>query len=205
MREATAAEAIAEGLLDAEPEPREWTPDCEWEPTHWEMDAIHAEALDWLTEHEADIALFDAMEQELEAQEDASWDFERDEQFDDGRWMPILTMTEAREHFGRDWEHNGFHIISPNAVRRAPRQPRLKEYQMADMQTERLKALNAARAQRQQAERLAALLHTDEPAKVTRPAAEHPEPTPYEKFAGASAHYNDTLDPISPNFDLGSW
>jgi len=64
-------------------------------------------------------------------------------------------------------------------------------------------ALLAAREERERQYRLLAKLDPSEPAQVPVPTAEHPEPTPYEKFGGC--HYDDTLDPVSPNFDVRTW
>lgn len=191
-RSAVERAAIDEGLLDMEPE----RPLLE----RWDMNRLHAEAwredakrMDdladeawaWLaTEESRDLGV----QQELEARESDDDAYESD-------YMPLLTMTEAREHFGPDFEHNGFQIDSTNAPRRVYRKaPTMHDY-------ERAEALMAAQKQR-----LAALMPADEKAKVTRqlpvPHAERPEPAPYDKFSG---RYNEALDPISPNFDRSAW
>lgn len=200
-----AAEAIAEGLAEMQPE---------YVPERWDINRLHVEALReddqrwndiqdeawaWLDEQER---LDPGVQQELEAQ--ARRDAEYDDAYggyayDGESWLPIFTMTEAREHFGPDFEHNGFQISHQGRpyARTGRKAPTMKDY-------ERAEALMAAQRQRQQ--RLATLVPADEKAKVTRqlpvPHAERPEPTPYEKYAGV---YNEALDPISPNFAMGSW
>lgn len=186
----TDAEAIAEGLAEMQPE---------YVPERWDINRLHVEALRedeqrWNDLQDEAWAWFD----EQERLDDDRLHYYEEYDEDDawvGSWMPVLTMTEAREHFGPDFEHNGFQIDSTNAPRRTYRKaPTMHDY-------ERAEALMATQKQR-----LAALMPVDEKAKVTRalpvPHAERPEPAPYDKFAGV---YNEALDPISPNFDRSAW
>jgi hypothetical protein len=189
----TAAEAIAEGLADM----AEDVPQVEHQFSQRYLNRLHAEALRendrrWQEEMDEAWAWLDhQMDEQVEYDEDA------DEGYPE-TWMTVLTMTEAREHFGPDWEHNGFQITHHGR----PYARQTKEKHMQE-DIERAMALQSAAAQRTRIERLTADIKADARAKVERP-----EPTPYEKFAGASSkapHYDDSLDPISPNFDRSAW
>lgn len=71
-------------------------------------------------------------------------------------------------------------------------------------QKRRAEAMIAAQQQRSK-ERMAANLDSAAPARTVVPKAEHPEPSPDEKFAGRAPHYDDRLDPCSPHFDRSTW
>lgn len=70
-------------------------------------------------------------------------------------------------------------------------------------------ALMAASEERDRQTRLAAQVDGEAKAKVERPKVEHSEASPRDKFSGCNdrvfGQYDDTLDPISPNFDIRTW
>lgn len=213
--------AIAEGLADAEVEyvePRGCEADYNEalslnELASWERDlllgvegatAISVSA--WSSEYDNE---FVQNELERKRMEDAEYDggyggYSDDPDWGDydGCWMPFMR---GAQEMGELFEH-GYHVITTNVVRTSALHYTEKERNMKDQETERLQALMAAQTQRERHERMAAQLHADDKAKVTRPLpvphAEHKEPSPYDRFSG---RYNEALDPISPNFDEASW
>jgi hypothetical protein len=205
QRALTDAQAIAEGLADMEPEV-EHVPVRLGKRT---LDRLHAEALRederrWNDLQDEAWAWLDQQD-EGSTLEDAAWDDGEYDGYADEHWIPYMGIEELRDTFGHNWLGNGFHIIN-TTTRRSTKmdQPYTRKERNEDHA--RAEAMIAARQARSRHEALAAQVSADEPAKVTRPVAEHPEPAPYDKFAGAKApHYDDSLDPISPNFDLRTW
>lgn len=72
---------------------------------------------------------FDAVwEEEHRRKEEAAYDgayggYSDDAYVENGEyvidcWMPYMRMDEVRETFGENWLGNGFHVISPNTIRR---------------------------------------------------------------------------------------
>ena len=198
----TRAEAIAEQMADmAEPE------QVEHRFSQAYINRQHAEALrmhdEWFAqEMEEAWAWLDAEMDRQQAEVDWLGGESDLDSLYESDFLPLMTTAEAREHFGPDWEHSGFQITHQGR----PYARTTKEKHMPE-DIERAMAQQSVAAQRARiqarTEALVADVQADVKAKVERP-----EPTPYEKFAGVTSrapHYDDTLDPISPNFDRSAW
>lgn len=86
----------------------------------------------WSTEfdavHEMSMREWERLDLERERENDARYDhayggYSDDAYVEDGEyvidcWMPYMRMDEVRETFGENWLGNGFHVISPNTIRR---------------------------------------------------------------------------------------